>query len=142
MIGAAYFVASGIYTVVTVTVKTAATVYGTQYATQKWSRNPDSPEVFNQTYKRFTQLYYTDHITTLAQEVLQRYQPKSAVSNIAGTGTSKSSRVLYEKLAKEKNPHELYKLLESYISNPKNNGKKLYSIIKNYICNNTAEYRY
>ncbi|MCE5295204.1 MAG: hypothetical protein LLF94_11415 [Chlamydiales bacterium] len=127
---------AGLYYLGCAVAKPVLYFYAAKTITQAATRNRDTEAVFNETYRRFTQL--KDHsLTKLVNEVLQNYAPKSQATNIVGGGTSVSSKCLYQKIKTEKSPDKLYTPIETYLKNPDNNGKKLYCVIKSYIYRNT-----
>jgi hypothetical protein len=130
------FMIAGLYYLGCAVAKPVLYLYAAKTITQAATRNRDSEAVFNETYRRFTQLR-NDNLSKLVSEVLQNYTPKSQVTNVVGAGSSNSSKVLYEKIRNERYPDQLYNPIGAYLKNADNNGKKLYCVIKNYIYHNT-----
>ncbi len=72
-------------------------------------------------------------ISGLARRVGVDYTLTSEYWNWIGTGSSASSRTLYEKVTNSSDYTELFTLFEQYLSDVKNNGKELEVLLREYI---------
>ncbi len=98
------------------------------------TRRPQHWHDFKITYDKLVALKdQAALISGLARRVREDYTLTSEYWNWVGTGSSASSRTLYEKVINRSDHTELFTLFEQYLADVNNNGKELEVLLREYI---------